>query len=83
MDLAQVMNKLIIIMVTLTSWCWKEDPVAGLDLVPTYEGNATARTISHNLGVVPHWTLIRNIDQNRNWVVYHHKKCSRNRLSIS
>ena len=58
------------------AWCWKEDPIAGLDLVPTYEGNATARTISHNLGAVPHWMLIRNIDQNRNWVVYHHKNTS-------
>jgi len=34
------------------AWCWKESATAGLDIVG-YTGNATARTIAHNLGVVP------------------------------
>jgi len=34
------------------AWCWKESATAGLDIVG-YTGNATARTIAHNLGVIP------------------------------
>ena len=39
--------------------------------VLTYTGNATARTIAHNLGSVPGMIIIKQIDATRNWPVYH------------
>ena len=43
--------------VTYVAWCWKESATAGLDIVG-YTGNATARTIAHNLGVVPKTVIV-------------------------
>ena len=55
------------------AWCWKETADAGFDIV-TYEGNLTARTISHNLSAVPHCMIVKNIDTTggTNWSMYHH-----------
>jgi len=39
------------------AWCWDESVTAGFDIV-LYTGNATNRTISHNLGVVPEMMII-------------------------
>ena len=59
---------------TYVDWCWKEDATAGFDIV-SYTGNATNRTISHNLSAVPHWILIKNLDSTsssaEHWLVYH------------
>ena len=42
------------------AWCWKESATAGLDIT-SYTGNATARTIAHNLGVVPKTVLLGSL----------------------
>ena len=55
---------------TYVSWNWVEGATPGFDIV-TYTGNATARTIAHNLGVVPEMLLIKNRDQGDKWAVYH------------
>tara|TARA_R100000655_G_scaffold70672_2_gene108948 strand:+ start:4926 stop:7019 length:2094 start_codon:yes stop_codon:yes gene_type:complete len=39
--------------------------------IVTYTGNATARSISHNLGSVPGMIIIKQLDATRNWEVYH------------
>ena len=57
------------------AWCWKESATSGLDIV-TYTGNATARTISHNLSAVPHtiWCKERTANApfgNQAWSIYH------------
>ena len=57
------------------AWCWKETADAGFDIV-SYTGNATARTISHNLSAVPHWMVVKNRGSDVNWTVYHHKNTS-------
>ena len=60
---------------TYVAWCWKESTDAGLDIV-SYTGNATARTISHNLSAVPHtiWCKERSAASpfgNQAWSIYH------------
>ena len=55
---------------TQVSWNWKESATAGFDIV-SFTGNASARTISHSLSAVPHMVLIKRLDQNSNWCVYH------------
>ena len=39
--------------------------------VVTYTGNGSNRTIAHNLGSVPGMILIKQINIDRDWVVYH------------
>ena len=55
---------------TYVAWCWKEDSTAGFDIV-TFTGNATARTISHSLGVKPEWMWIKNREKVESWPSYH------------
>jgi len=57
------------------AWAWKESATAGFDIV-SYAGNATARTISHNLSAVPHLMIMKNRTNGIKWVVYHHKNTS-------
>jgi hypothetical protein len=52
------------------AWQWNEGATPGLDIVG-WTGNATARTIAHNLGVVPRMMLVKNRDQGDKWAVYH------------
>ena len=51
------------------SWMWKRAP--GYFDVVAYSGTGSARTVSHNLGVVPEmiWVKARNATQK--WAVYH------------
>ena len=51
------------------SWNWKEQP--GVFDIVSFTGNGNARTISHNLGVVPKFIIIKDRDQVRNWGTYH------------
>jgi hypothetical protein len=44
---------------TYVAWCWDESATPGFDIV-TYTGNATARTISHSLGVAPSFIIVKN-----------------------
>ena len=57
------------------AWCWKESATAGFDIV-AFEGNTTARTISHSLSAVPHFIIVKERDNDNNWIVYHHKNTS-------
>ena len=52
------------------SWQWKESSTNGFDIV-SYTGNATARTISHSLGVAPRLMMVKNLADSDNWCVYH------------
>ena len=55
---------------TYVDWSWKKGVTPGFDIV-TYTGNATNRTISHSLGVVPHLMLVKNRTSATGWTVYH------------
>jgi len=52
------------------AWQWNEGATPGFDIV-SWTGNATARTIAHNLGVVPEMMFVKNRDQGDKWGVYH------------
>ena len=54
----------------MVAWCWKESATAGFDIT-TWTGNATNRTISHNLSVAPRMLIIKNTSTTDNWFVYH------------
>ena len=53
----------------IVSWNWKEQ--AGVFDIVSFTGNGTARTISHNLGSVPKFMLIKDRNNVRNWGTYH------------
>jgi len=58
---------------TYVAWCWKEGVTPGFDIV-TYTGNGTARTISHNLGVVPNMIIVKartTASTDQGWPIYH------------
>ena len=56
---------------TYVAWCWKESATAGFDML-TFEGNTTARTISHSLSAVPELMIIKGYDQSSTfWALYH------------
>mgnify|MGYP006274704983 CR=1 FL=1 len=50
--------------------CWNKNASAGFDIV-TYTGNATARTISHSLGVAPELIIIKQRSSTADWAVWH------------
>ena len=54
---------------TIISWTWKRAP--GYFDVVTYTGNDTARTIQHNLGVVPEMIWVKKRSSSSNWSVLH------------
>ncbi|MBD3407383.1 MAG: hypothetical protein GF411_14800, partial [Candidatus Lokiarchaeota archaeon] len=52
-------------------WVWKEGATPGFDIV-SYTGNATNRTINHNLGVTPELIITKNRDDGaKNWGSWH------------
>ena len=51
------------------SWTFRKAPKF-FDIV-TYTGNATVRSIAHNLGSVPGMIIIKQLNTTRNWEVYH------------
>ena len=53
----------------IVSWNWKEQ--AGVFDIVSFTGNGTARTISHSLGSVPKFMIIKDRDNVRNWGTYH------------
>lgn len=58
---------------TYVGWAWKKGATPGFDIV-TYTGNGTARTISHSLGAVPHFMLVKartTAGADQSWAVYH------------
>ena len=54
---------------TYVSWTWKIQ--AGVCDIQTYTGNGSARTISHNLGVVPKMMIIKKRNTAAPWSVGH------------
>jgi len=54
---------------TYVGWSFKKAPKF-FDIV-TYEGTGSARTVAHSLGGTVGMILIKNIDENDNWAVYH------------
>ena len=54
---------------TFVSWNWKE--IAGVFDIVGFTGNGNARTISHNLGSVPKFMIIKDRDNVTNWGTYH------------
>jgi hypothetical protein len=55
--------------VTYASWTFQEQPKF-FDIV-TYTGNATDRTVAHNLGSVPGCIIVKDTNVGGNWFVYH------------
>lgn len=51
------------------SWTWRKQPKY-FD-IQTWTGNATNRTIAHNLGSVPGSIIVKRTDTPSNWAVYH------------
>ena len=54
------------------AWAWDEAPISGFDIV-SYQGDGSAgRNISHNLGVVPKFIIVKNrVTAGFDFVVYH------------
>jgi len=58
---------------TYVGWNWKKGVTPGFDIV-TYTGNGSARTISHSLGAVPHFMIVKartTASTDQGWPVYH------------
>ena len=52
------------------SWTFRKAP--GFFDIVTYTGNGVAgRTVAHNLGSVPGMIIVKNLDENEAWAVYH------------
>jgi len=51
-------------------WMWMFRRAPGFFDVVAYTGNNAARTINHNLGVVPEMIWIKNREQATDWIVY-------------
>jgi len=58
---------------TYVGWNWKKGVTPGFDIV-TYTGNGSNRTISHSLGAVPHFMIVKartTASTDQGWAVYH------------
>ena len=55
---------------TYVAWCWKESATSGFDIL-TYTGNATNRTIAHNLSAVPQVVIVKRTDATTAWSSLH------------
>jgi len=53
---------------TYNSWNWKKK--AGVFDIVSYTGNGSNRTISHSLGVVPTFMIVKNLPGTFNWGTY-------------
>jgi hypothetical protein len=52
-------------------WAWKEDAIAGMDIV-TYTGNgASTQTVAHNLSAVPKFVLVKPRSFIDSWFIWH------------
>jgi hypothetical protein len=63
---------------TYVGWNWKKGVTPGFDIV-TYTGNGSARTISHGLGAVPHFMIVKartTASTDQGWPVYHRNNTS-------
>ena len=58
---------------TYVGWNWKKGSISGFDIV-TYTGNGANRTISHALGAVPHFMIVKartTASTDQGWAMYH------------
>lgn len=58
---------------TYVGWAWKKGVTPGFDIV-NYTGTGVARTISHSLGAVPHFMIVKartTASTDQGWPVYH------------
>ena len=58
---------------TYVGWNWKKGVTPGFDIV-TYTGNGSNRTISHSVGAVPHFMIVKartTAGTDQGWAVYH------------
>jgi hypothetical protein len=58
---------------TYVGWNWKKGVTPGFDIV-AYTGTGVARTISHSLGAVPHFMIVKartTAGTDQGWPVYH------------
>lgn len=51
------------------AWQWKESITAGLDVVSYTGNNISGTAISHNLGVIPSFVIIKSINNSTRWLV--------------
>ncbi len=51
------------------SWNWDESATSGFDIV-TYTGNGANRTVSHSLGAVPKWMIVKDRSAANDWAAY-------------
>ena len=54
---------------TFVSWNWKE--IAGVFDIVGFTGNGSGRTISHSLGSVPKFMIVKDRNNVKNWGTYH------------
>ena len=54
----------------LVAWQWLESATPGFDIV-SFTGNGSNRTISHSLSAVPEFMILKNLDTDIDWSVYH------------
>jgi len=57
------------------AWCWKE--ASGIMDIVAFEGDGSARTVSHSLSAVPGLIITKNRELGSSeWPTYHHKNTS-------
>jgi len=66
---------------TYASWNFKSAP--GFFDIIQYTGNDNARTISHDLGCVPGFIIIKSTSHDRNWQVYHKESGNTHALELN
>ena len=66
---------------TYVAWNWKETATAGFDIV-SYTGTGSAKTVSHNLGVVPKMIIVKRLSGTASWMVYHQSLGNNKYLSL-
>lgn len=53
------------------AWMWKKSPTAGLDIVTYVGDNTSDRAISHSLGKVPDFIIVKRVDSTGDPYVWH------------
>ena len=66
---------------TYASWTFREAPKF-FDVV-TYTGTGSARTVAHNLGSVPGCMIVKRLDDETDWTVYHRSLGATQRLFLN
>ena len=62
------------------SWTFRKQP--GFFDIVTYTGTGSAHDIAHNLGSVPGMIIVKQIDTERQWFVYHRGMGAHNNINL-